>query len=384
MTKLGISVYPDLADFEDIEAYFKLAGKYGAKRVFSSMFSVEGTREEILDYFRKMNKAAHDNGMEVSLDVNTMFLDSIGVSPEDLSAFDDIKCDIIRMDGAYGDERDIKLINNPYGIKIEFNASAVPDLIADLLEKGANPGRILACHNFYPQPYTGMKWDKFKDINKRIKSIENIPVGAFIASQADDTFGVWDAAYGLPTVERMRYYPAELQARLLLATNDVDDIFFGNCYASEEEFKAVRNVLDHRDTGEPIGKDYLPENWDEKQRILKVVLEPDITEEEKKVLFEFNPHMDMGDSSEWIWRSRLPRLAYKDVTFTPKKQDYDFVPGDVLIVNDNYKHYAGEIEIALLPMKNDGLRHKIAHVEGAEMDMLNLIQPVDHVIFEEA
>ena len=47
--ELGISVYPDLRPLEEIKEYFKLASKYGVSKVFSSMFSVEGTKEEVLD-----------------------------------------------------------------------------------------------------------------------------------------------------------------------------------------------------------------------------------------------------------------------------------------------------------------------------------------------
>lgn len=385
MPKLGVSVYPDLSPLSEIEEYLKLAGKYGARRVFSSMFSVEGTPEEILDYFRRMNSIAHENGMEVSLDVNTEFLEKIGVSPTDISRFHEIGCDIIRMDGCYGDERDIELINNPYGIKIEFNASAVPELIQDLLKKGANPERLLACHNFYPQPYTGMKWGKFQDVNQKIKDIHDIPIGAFISSNAEGTNGVWDAQYGLPTVERMRDYPADLQARLLLATGNVDDIFFGNYYADEQELKDVSEVLKPRDLEVPPALEiYAPQAAERPQRILKIKLDPEISEAERQSLFAFMPHTDMGDASEWIWRSRLPRMVYKDTAFTPRKAEKEmFEPGDVLIVNDNYKHYAGEVQIALLPMKNDGLRNLVGHIEGPEMDMLELIKPYDVVFFEE-
>ena len=73
MSEIGVSVYPDLSPIEDIEAYLKLASKYGVTRVFSSMFSVEGTNEEILDYFRNFIRIAHENHMEVSLDVNPQF-----------------------------------------------------------------------------------------------------------------------------------------------------------------------------------------------------------------------------------------------------------------------------------------------------------------------
>ena len=383
MPTMGISVYPDLSPFEEIKEYLALAGKYGAKRVFSSMFSVEGTKEEIFDYFRKLIEEAHKYGMEVSLDVNTRFLDDMGVTFDNVKDFADIGCDIIRMDEAYGDYRDTAMINNPYGIKIEYNASTVSPMIGRLLEDGADKEKILACHNFYPQPWTGMPWAKFKKVNQEIKDLEDIRIGAFISSNAEGTNGVWDAEYGLPTVERMRNYPVDLQARLILATDHIDDVLFGNYYASEDEFKAVADVLNP----EPVKNlvpGYIPEDKLTHPKTIKIKLDPEATKAERKSVLEFAPHADLCDSSEWIWRSRLPRVYFKDTECAPRDAHKDtFERGDVVVVNDNYKHYAGEVHIVLEPMKNDGLRNLVGKVPGPELDMIDLLKPNDVVVFEE-
>ena len=52
MITLGVSLYPEQEKLEDIDAYLALASKYGFTKVFTSMFSVEGTREEIIKYFK--------------------------------------------------------------------------------------------------------------------------------------------------------------------------------------------------------------------------------------------------------------------------------------------------------------------------------------------
>ncbi len=49
---LGVSVYPEQVSMEEIDAYLALASKYGFKKVFTSMFSVEGTKEEVFAYFK--------------------------------------------------------------------------------------------------------------------------------------------------------------------------------------------------------------------------------------------------------------------------------------------------------------------------------------------
>ena len=112
----------------------------------------------------------------------------------------------------------------------------------------------------------------------------------------------------------------------------------------------------------------------------------DVSKEEKEALFHFFPHIDFGDSSEWIWRSRNTRFIYsqKDKTIAPRKYEKEEFPrGSIVIVNDNYKHYAGEIQIALLPLINDGTRNLLGYLAEQEMSMLDVIQDGDIIIFKE-
>lgn len=389
MATLGISVYPDIRPIEEIKEYLKLASKYGCKRVFSSMFSVEGTKEEVLDYFRELIEAAHEVNMEVSLDVNPQCLEKMGATPEDISVFNDIHCDILRMDLSFGDEGDATLLKNPYGIKIEFNASFLDsEKITSLLDRGVDPERLLACHNFYPQPYTGFKWEKFKKVNEVVHGA-GIRVGAFVSSHAPNTHGVWDAEYGLCTVEKHRDLPIDLQLREMLATGNVDDILIGNAYASEEEFQAMQEVLKEVEgkNDNPIIKMLMQFTGNSELPLpkkVKVTLEKDITENEREVLFNYFPHLDMGDSSEWIWRSRMPRMVYADRSFPARKCDKPFFEvGDVVMVNDTYKHYAAEVQIVLKPIKNDGMRNLVGHLDEQEREMLELINDSDVVVFLE-
>lgn len=394
MYTLGVSVYPDLRPIEEIKEYLRLAAKYGCKRVFSSMFSVEGTKEKVLSYFKELIDAAHEVDMEVSLDVNPMCFKQLGASPDDLSVFHSIGADILRMDLNFGEEGDLKLLQNPYGIKIEFNATMLsPEGIQKLIDKGADKNRILACHNFYPQRYTGSKWEKFKDINRNLKKAD-IRIGAFISSHAENTHGVWDAKDGLPTVEKHRELPIDLQLREMLATDCVDDVLIGNAYASEEEFKSLQEVLKpvEPNLDNPLVQamfslgDELKDGKApfKKQKKVKIQLAEDITEIEKDVLFNFYPHADMGDSSEWIWRSRMPRFMYKDKTIPVRKYNKPyFEVGDVVMVNDNYKHYAAEVQIVLKPIVNDGTRNLVGHLDEQEQEMLELIHDMDVVIFLE-
>jgi len=394
MPVLGISVYPDIRPLDEIRSYLKRASAYGFTRVFTSMFSVEGSKEEVLAYFRDLDAAAHECGMEISLDINPDCMARMGATPDDLSVFADIQADILRMDGAYGEDDNVTMLQNPYGMKIEYNASALtPEQIESLVARGVDKDRILACHNFYPQRYTGFEWKKFLEVNERLARL-GIRVAAFISSQAPDTHGVWDATCGLPTVERLRDYPADLQARIMLASGNVTDIFFGNAYASDEEFAAVREACT------PLEPHYM-DDWhrdivraftefdgtDQSEALLtqkKVRIEPlyDLTAVEREILFDFFPHVDAGDSSEWIWRTRLPRIYYQKHSIAPRRYPLpQFQRGDVVMVNDNYKHYAGEVQVVLEPIVNDGTRNLVARINPQEMTLFEVIGPRDVVVF---
>lgn len=387
MSSLGISVYPDLAEINDIKTYMKLASSYGAERVFSSMFSVEGTNEEILDYFRDFITAAHENHLKVSLDVNPPFLAKLGASFDDISLFHEIGCDILRLDISYGKEKDLILCRNPYHIQIQLNASlGIEEELRYLKENGITDDILLLGHNFYPQRYTGLRWNRFLETNRSLIKY-GYPIDAFIASHAENTHGVWDARDGLPTVERMRDLNCDLAYRIM-ELSGIDNIFFGNAFASEEEFKSIRMIRmpERKAPGSPLYglmKQFgmpMPETL--KETVLKIECVRDITDEEMFYLTEVYPQTDFGDSSEWIWRSRAGRFLNSTHPVPYRKAEGAmFERGDIVIVNDNYKHYAGEIQIVRMPVRNDGQRNLLGRLAEGEKDLFELIEDGSFVRF---
>lgn len=381
---IGISVYPDIRPLEEIEDYFRLASRYGVTRCFSSMFSVEGTKEEVLDYFRKLIEAAHRYGIQVSLDVNPECFAKMGASATDLGVFHEIGVDILRMDLSFGLEKDRALIENPYGIGIELNAGIIDP--KPLVDAGVDPKKISLCHNFFPQQYSGMKLDQFRKVNAKLKAVSrDISIGAFVSSNAKNTHGVWGAVKGLPTVEMMRGLPIDLQARIMLATGDVDDILIGNAYASEEELKALQEAVTARDLEKEAETNAMLKMFlqygiiDPKKVIytrIRAEEEPGISEDERFLLYDFFPNY-MGDGSEWMIHSRMSRGIYsrEDHHILPRKYGKShFSRGDILVVNDSYKHYCGEVQVALNDMENDGIRNCIGHIKGDELVLLDVMK----------
>ena len=103
--------------------------------------------------------------------------------------------------------------------------------------------------------------------------------------------------------------------------------------------------------------------------------EQDNSVDEHDLLFNFYPHL-MGDSSEWLTHSRLSRFKYSKPEYSIKPKPIaspTFSRGDVVVVNDNYKHYCGEMQIVLDTIENDGTRNLVGKISGDELKLLDMI-----------
>ena len=312
MHRMGISVYPEHSTEEKDTAYMKLTAKYGFTRIFTCLLSVAKPRNIIIAEFTKFIDTAHKLGFIVGVDTNPAVFSHLGAT----------------------------------------SSNTALDL---MIVRGANVQNMTACHNFYPQKYTGLGWDKFMEFTNKYKAL-GIPVSAFVSSNNKNTFGPWPVHEGLPTCELHRTLPVDLQVRHLLATNKIDDIIIGNAFASEDELRAVSQI-------------------DRTKITFKLELADDITDEEKKIIYNY-PHFGRGDASDYMVRSSLPRADYRSKPVPYRKYDKElFHRGDVVIVNDNLSHYRGELEIVTKDMPNDGERNFVARIPKQELILLDLLKP---------
>lgn len=354
MARLGISIYPENSTLErDIE-YLKKASKCGFKRIFMSLLQADAKEKaELIKAYRILTDVAHQCGMEVIIDVAPSVFETFNLSKDDLSFFNEIGVDGIRLDEGYNGAVESQMTFNPYGLKIELNSSQGNDYIENVMTYYPNKNALITCHNFYPQRYTGLSQKHFDACNAKIRKL-GLQSAAFVSSQNHDTFGPWPVYEGLCTLEHHRDLPIDVQIRELIATEMIDDIIIGNAYASDEELAMCASI--------ELGK-----------LQFKIELESTITPIESKILYD-HYHFVRGDMSAYMARSTMPRVTYASESIPPK-QIRDLERGDVVILNDNYGRYKGELHIVLEAMPNDGNKNIIGHLPENEMMLLNYIQP---------
>lgn len=360
MKRLGISIYPEHSTPEKDKAYLTLAASYGFKRVFTCLLSVNGDPSQVKAQFTELNRYAKSLGMEVIVDIAPRVFQTLGISYEDLSFFHEIGADGVRLDLGFTGMEESVMTFNPYGLKIELNMSNLTKYLDNIISYQPNLSRIWGCHNFYPHRYTGLSYDHFIECSRQFKE-KGIHTAAFVTSHSA-TFGPWPVMEGLCTLEMHRELPITVQAKHLFATGLIDDVIIGNAYASEEELRALSQ----------INPDLLT---------LTVELDQQASALERKIVLE-EEHFYRGDVSDYLVRSTQTRIKYKEQPL-PAHDTVDIKRGDLLIDNELYGQYKGELHIALRSMENSGKTNVVGRIVPEEQFLLDYFKPWGKFAFVE-
>lgn len=351
MRELGISVYPGHSSLEENREYIALAAKYGFKRIFTCLLSIEGDKEKVVSEFKDTINYANSLGFEVIADVSPRIFKDLNISYNDLKFFADLNAYGIRLDLGYTGNEESLMTFNPYDLKIEINMSNDTKYVDTIMDYVPDTHNLLGCHNFYPHGYSGLTREHFRKCNENFMKY-GLKTSAFVNSQ-NATFGPWPVDEGLCTLEEHRHLPIEVQAKDLFMEG-IDVVIISNCYASEEELKRLgelrRNILE-----------------------LQVELVDSIPEIEKKIVLE-ELHFNRGDINANMIRSTQPRVKYKGHEFKVFNSP-DIKKGDIIIESSLYGHYAGELQVAKNDMKNTGKTNVVGKIKDVDQMFIDRIKP---------
>lgn len=349
---LGISIYPEHTTVEKDKEYIKLAHKYGFTRIFTCMLSVNKPKEEIEKEFLEIIDFGNDLGFEVILDVSPQVFDTLGISYDNLDFFANLHASGIRLDLGFDGAKEAMLTFNPHGLAVEINMSNDVGYLDNIMTYKPNAPFLYGCHNFYPQKGTGLPYDFFMKCSTRFKKY-GIRTAAFINSK-NATIGPWDINDGLCTLEAHRALPIEVQAKHLFATNVIDDVIIANAYASEEELKALSKVNRY-------------------QLELTVEMVDNSTKVEETIICN-EQHYRRGDITHEVVRSTEVRKKYKEYNIEDHDNEITFTRGDILIGNNDFGKYKGELQVVLQTTK-DSRKNKVATIKKEELILLDFIEP---------
>ncbi|MBM6614923.1 DUF871 domain-containing protein [Desemzia sp. RIT804] len=362
MGKLGISIYPEKASIEEMKEYLKSANKYGFNRLFLSFLQIDIKKpKKALEKYQLIMKEAKQLGFSVYVDFVPQMFGLFGESYKNLGFLSDMGVDGLRLDAGLSGKEEAEMTKNPYGIVIELNMSNYSHYLDQIMDYGPNIKQLSGCHNFFPQKYTGLSREQFTKYSVKYQQ-NHLNTATFVTSQSGE-FGPWPLQEGLCTLEEHRDIPIDIQTMDLVQSRLIDDIIIGNMFASEEELELVSSV--YNDSNKRIG--------------VKVV--EGITEFEQELLFE-KTHNYRGDSSDYMIRSTRLRAKITDHPLPYRKSDHHEINiGDVLILNEEYEQYKGELQIALKKRPMDARINIVGKVPDNQLLLLNNLQRMEDFFF---
>lgn len=347
----SVSIYPERITSDELKSYCLLLKEYGIKNVFISFLNYFNINENQQKEFLKKIKIIKENSFTIHADINDKTLENLRISifNLDLSFFEKNNIDIIRFDYQMDGMLEALISKNDKGIKISINASTqTTAYIRNILAHGGNSKNLIACHNFFPQEYTGLSYDFVKKISLELKEL-GVKVMCFITQVNDDkAMGpefrkVPGVIESMPTIENHRKLPIELQFNNLINCNFIDEVILSTQFATKE-------ILDKL------------ENAQISSRLLKLDWEKNISETEKEIM-NFGKNIIREDMGEYLLRSSLSSYFFKDKVLKPRESNLQFFEkGSILIPNDKFGVYKGEIQIVKKRILNDGKRNLVGTI----------------------
>lgn len=355
MRRLGLSIYPDKSDANELKEYLKYAYEKGFRRIFSSLIEFENLDDqETKNKFIDINKFARELGYEIIIDVNPAVFDKLGVSAGDYSFFSELYIDGIRLDGGFNGFPEAQMTHNDQNLKIEVNMSIDNHMVDAIMDYQPNRYNLIGCHNFYPHNYSGLSLEFFNKTTEQFNKYK-LRTAAFITSQSEDAFGPWPVDDKIPTLEMHRNLPIDVQLKHYVAMDNIDDILISNSYATKEELDKLSKVNLNK-------------------VVFDVKLNENITDLMRKIVLE-EEHLYRGDVSDHLIRSSQSRVKYKGSDFPQVNTPDEIKKGDILIDGNGYGHYTGELQIAKTDMKNNGLTNVVGHIVEDEVFILDFLRP---------
>lgn len=341
----GISIY--LSSDNDFETTIQHASKNGFSLIFSSLHIPEENPANYRHLLTRLGAAAQTHDMQLILDISAESLAHIGLAIDNANQLTKLGVTGLRVDYGLTTDEIAKLAKK---IKVYLNASTIDSTFLEaLIQAGVDISQVEAFHNYYPKPHTGLDIPFFKQTNDFLHH-HGLKIAAFVPGDGEKRQPLFE---GLPTLEKHRY-SNPFAAALELETLGVDSIYIGDPALqarTTEQFAAFAK------DGMLLLDCQLAPNLD--PHIQKHLLKPD------------NNRMDPARDLIRLEKSR-PALAKIDIPPIPSNKR---PIGSILIDNNQFGRYQGEITIALRDLPAEQKTNTIGQVIPESIAILPFIKP---------
>lgn len=268
-------------------------------------------------------------GYRVIGDVSTKTVDQFS-QPDLVRLAEALGLWALRVDYGFSEEEIAALARR---LPIVLNASTTDPAAARRIARGAV--KVMAMHNFYPRPETGLDDQFFRESTQALREA-GIPVLAFIPGDRELRGPL---RLGLPTLERHRGLPPSACFADLAIRFGVEEIFVGDPGVSPRELDRIQRFC--------------------RDGVLEI---PARLEGDAAALYG-KPFTNRVDSPAQLVRFAESRTYSCFGGAVEPKNCVERRRGSVTLDNSRYSRYSGELQLVLRDLPADERVNVIGHVE---------------------
>ncbi len=337
--ELGISLYLS-SGFEKNKEIIKKASEANIHFAFTSLHIPEEKVEDYATEVKQLLDQCIKNQIHLFVDVSPHTLEKLKI--ENFKELKESGVSHLRLDFGFTYDEMVSLSQDFY---IVLNASTFLKKDYDELKKrGADFSSFLACHNFYPQPYTGLSLEKVQEMNKRMHDY-GIKVMGFVSGDKELRGPLYQ---GLPTMESHRNKDVIENVQQLIMETEMDIVLIGDI-------------------------DVVDETWRELELYHENIVEIECELEEGYHRFYNELQYDRPDSSDYMIRTEASRVKLKTKEKINPSNNGERKLGDVCIANQLFLRYMGELSIVRQDMPKDERVNIIGRVSEKHRNRLRYI-----------
>ena len=392
--KLGISLYPGLdADREKSLLLLQKAAALGYSRVFSSLHIPESNAASLREDALYLFACAESLGLDVIADISPLTLKILDIPELTPARLKQLHITTARFDYGIGTET-IAAFSREMNVQLNASTARSVELHA-LLKAEADFSRIDGQHNFYPRPHTGLSSETVQRQNALLHR-HDIPAGVFAASQTGRRGPLYA---GLPTMESLRGI-APCDAAPILTAIGCDSLIIGDSNPTLAELEALADPETLAKADARYSRKALPpkKEW---QPDAPLPLHIHVLSEAPFIRSLLSrSYTNRPDPAADVIRATESRDTAKDITIVPERNENKLIiempkeyaavfagpqhlangkkssllpVGTVLLDNNSYGRYKGELQILTAPQPMDPRSNVIAQVKKEDVPLLSLI-----------
>lgn len=231
---LGIATY-----FKDFSAtYLKQVAASGVRSVFTSLHLPEETPQEFATGLKQLQQSVWHYDLDVMVDVSRETFKKLGLAQGDFSGLAAQGFHTLRLDTGFDDPQLIKRLQANF--KVVLNASTIDaDFLTQLQHVGVDFSQLVAAHNFYPKPETGLTAAYFEAKNKLFQTW-GLQTLAFIPGDGLKRYPLYA---GLPTLEKHRSWHSYTAYLDMALRYGIQQIYVGDSQLSAQSLAWIQRFI---------------------------------------------------------------------------------------------------------------------------------------------